>query len=262
MSDNSLNLNKTGLVSVTFRNLSPEGIVDLIQKEHLDAIEWGGDVHVPHGDIAQAKKVASLTRDAGLQTAAYGSYYRMGVSEGNGLRFESVLASAVELGAPVIRVWAGKWGSDVIGDADKAHVLHDALRIAEMAAAAGIKIGLEFHGNTLNDTPSAARELFATLNHPNMFSLWQPLPTLSLEEQDESLSVVLPRLCHLHVYHMLPKSPVELLPLVDGIKNWKRWFTQVEEAKGAVTGLLEFVRGNSLEQYSADADALRQIFEK
>jgi hypothetical protein len=61
---------------------------------------------------------------------------------------------------------------------------------------------------------------------------------------------------------MLPKSPVELLPLVDGIKNWKRWFTQVEEAKGAVTGLLEFVRGNSLEQYSADADALRQIFEK
>jgi len=262
MSDNSLNLNKTGLVSVTFRNLSPEGIVDLVQKEHFDAIEWGGDVHVPHGDIARAKKVASITRDAGLQTAAYGSYYRLAVSQENGLPFESVLASAVELGVPVIRVWAGKWGSDVIGEADKAHVLHDALRIAEMAAGVGIKIGLEFHGNTLNDSPSAARELFATLNHTNIFSLWQPLPTLSLEEQDESLSVVLPRLCHLHVYHMLPTAPVEMLPLAGGIKTWKRWFTQVKEAKGAVTGLLEFVRGNSLEQYSADAEALRQIFEK
>lgn len=255
-------MNKIGLVSVTFRNLSAEKIVEIVQKEQLDAIEWGGDVHVPHGDIAQAKRVASITRDAGLQTAAYGSYYRAGVSEENGLPFEPVLASAVELGAPVIRVWAGKWGSDLIGEAEKAHVWDDTWRVAELANAAGIKIGLEFHGNTLNDTPAAARELFTKLNHPNIFSLWQPLPTLSLEEQEESLSVVLPRLCHLHVYHMLPKSPVALLPLVDGIKNWKRWFTQVKVAKGAVTGLLEFVQGNSLEQYSADAEALRQIFEK
>lgn len=255
-------MNKTGLVSVTFRNLSAEKIVEIVQKEQLDAIEWGGDVHVPHGDIAQAKKVASITRDAGLQTVAYGSYYRAGFSEENGLPFEPVLASAVELGAPVIRVWAGKWGSDVISEADKALVLQDSLRIAEMAAADGIKVGLEFHGNTLNDSPSAARELFAKLNHPNIFSLWQPLPTLSREEQDESLSVVLPRLCHLHVYHLLPKAPVELLPLADGIRIWKQWISQITEAKGAVTGLLEFVKGNSLEQYSADAEALRQFFEK
>jgi 3-dehydroshikimate dehydratase len=254
-------MNKTGLVSVTFRSLSPENIVDIAQKEQFNAIEWGGDVHVPHGDVARAKEVASMTRDAGLQTAAYGSYYRAGASEENGLQFERVLATAIDLDAPVIRVWAGKWGSDVIGEADKAHVLADALRIADMAAGGEIKIGLEFHGNTLNDTPAAARDLFAVLDHPNIFSLWQPLPTLSLEEQDESLSAVLPRLCHLHVYHMLPKAPVEMLPLADGVKTWRRWVSQIKEVKGTVTGLLEFVRGDSLEQFSADAEALRQIFE-
>ncbi|MCU0793379.1 MAG: sugar phosphate isomerase/epimerase [Opitutaceae bacterium] len=100
-----------GLVSITFRKLSPVEIVGLVRKAGLRGIEWGGDVHAPHGDIGRAREVRALTEDAGLKVAAYGSYYRAGWSEANGLSFKHVLDSAVELGAPTIRVWPGNKGS-------------------------------------------------------------------------------------------------------------------------------------------------------
>ena len=69
-----------GLVSVSFRQLPAEEIVRLCAECGLEAVEWGGDIHVPHGDCATAEKVSGLTEAAGLRTAAYGSYYRCGVS--------------------------------------------------------------------------------------------------------------------------------------------------------------------------------------
>ncbi len=41
---------RAGLVSVTFRQLSPEEIVRVAREAGLTVIEWGGDVHVPPGD--------------------------------------------------------------------------------------------------------------------------------------------------------------------------------------------------------------------
>ena len=147
-----------GLVSITFRNLSPQEIVDLVVKAGLSSIEWGGDIHVPHGDIAQAKKVRQQTLDAGLSVAAYGSYYRIGVSEGKGLPFASVLESAVALGAPTIRVWAGEKGSAETTAVERAAIVADAIRIAELAQAQNVAISLEYHGGTLTDTRDSVRQ--------------------------------------------------------------------------------------------------------
>ena len=72
---------KTGLVSITFRKKKPEEIVALAAKGGLEGIEWGGDVHVPHGDMAAAKNARLLTTGAGIEVAAYGSYYRVAHSE-------------------------------------------------------------------------------------------------------------------------------------------------------------------------------------
>src|SRR2546421_12786695 len=65
-----------GLVSVTFRQLAPAAVVDLAVRAGLCGIEWGADVHVP--DVPAARRVASLTGDAGLVVACYGSYPRPG----------------------------------------------------------------------------------------------------------------------------------------------------------------------------------------
>ena len=97
-----------GLVSITFRQLSVTEIIALVTQAGLAAVEWGGDIHAPHGDEAQAQAIARMGADAGLRVAAYGSYYRVGHPETG--PFEAVLASAVALGAPHIRVWPGQPG--------------------------------------------------------------------------------------------------------------------------------------------------------
>ena len=92
---------KGGIVSVTFRQLSPERIISLVSEGGLSAVEWGGDVHVPHGDLATARDVGRWTRNAGLEVASFGSYYKAGESEEAGLPFTSVLETASALGAPL-----------------------------------------------------------------------------------------------------------------------------------------------------------------
>src|SRR5689334_8415517 len=82
-----------GLCSVSFRNLSAAEVVALAKQAHLRGIEWGGDVHVPHGEVETAKAVRDLTLAAGLGVPSYGSYYVVSESEKQGLHFQSVLES-------------------------------------------------------------------------------------------------------------------------------------------------------------------------
>jgi hypothetical protein len=93
----------------------------------LGAIEWGGDVHVPPGDLARAREICHITRDAGLSVVAYGSYLRLG--ENDQPDFCAVVETTRELGAPAVRVWAGKRGS---AGADEAY----RRRVAGRCAAA------------------------------------------------------------------------------------------------------------------------------
>ncbi|HWD79704.1 MAG TPA: xylose isomerase, partial [Kribbella sp.] len=64
---------RTGLVSVTFRQLAVEQVMEVAAGAGLSAIEWGGDIHVPLGNLVNAKRVRNLTEVHGLQVAAYGS---------------------------------------------------------------------------------------------------------------------------------------------------------------------------------------------
>ena len=126
---------KTGLVSISFRKLTPEEIVPLAVRCGLECIEWGSDVHVPVGDSERARQVGELTRQAGLEVSCYGSYYRLTDAEGAP---DDVVATAKALGAPLIRVWAGILGSAAATEADRAMVVRNARRIADLAAADGI----------------------------------------------------------------------------------------------------------------------------
>ena len=84
MSEGGPNVLTSGLVSITFRQLTPEQIVDLVAETGLAAIEWGGDVHVPHGEVAPARDVRRRTEEAGLIVASYGSYLRVGHDDPGG----------------------------------------------------------------------------------------------------------------------------------------------------------------------------------
>lgn len=51
---------KPGLVSITFRQFGVEKIIELVKTAQLKYIEWGGDIHAPHGDVDRAKQVGEL----------------------------------------------------------------------------------------------------------------------------------------------------------------------------------------------------------
>jgi len=251
---------RAGLVSVTFRQLAPRDVIGLAKETGLTVLEWGGDVHVPAGDVVRAQEVAAMTREAGLETVCYGSYYRVGHEGEDGtVPFAGVLETAVALEAPRIRVWAGKQGSDASDGTYFERVCADALRIAGLGARAGVEVAFEFHGGTLNDDAEAATKLLAALPHPNLRSLWQPLVSLDAVGQAESLAVVLPRLAHVHAYQWRPGHPVDRRPLAEGLGLWRAWLGTMKLAGRSPDVLLEFVRGDDPSALREDAAHLLEL---
>lgn len=245
-----------GLVSITFRRLAPEDVIGLVARAGLKAIEWGGDIHVPHGDEARAREVGELTRAAGLTVAAYGSYYRIGHSDQDGLPFAKVLASARALAVPVIRVWAGTKGS---ADADTAYadwIAREARRIAAEAEDAGIRVALEFHGGTLTDTTESAVRLLESAGHPNLRTLWQPARAWKPEVRSQSLRAIGPWLEHVHVFHWADDGARQ--PLAEGAAHWVPWLREAGRLRPGCAALIEFVVGDQPASFLDDAAALKE----
>lgn len=247
---------KTGLVSVTFRKLSPEEIIKLVVQAGLDGIEWGGDIHVPHGDAGRAREIGEKTRDAGLSVASYGSYYYVGCEKEKNLPFERVLESALELKAPIIRVWAGNRASAAADQAWWDTVITDAARIGQMALEQGIKVAFEYHANTLTDTRESAYRLLKEINHPNIYSYWQPPVGWSMEECLDGLNKILPWLTHVHTYQWKER---EKRPLEEGVSIWTEYMKVIKQVEGDRYSMIEFVKDDAPEQFLKDADALKKI---
>ncbi len=241
----------SGLVSITFRKLGPAEVVALVRRAGLRGIEWGGDIHVPHGELARAREVRELTGEAGLVVAAYGSYYRAGHSESAGLPFGKVLESALELGAPLIRVWAGAAGSEEMDEEARWHIVMDLRRIAELAMKAGVRVAAEFHGGTINDTNASSSRLLLEVDHPNFSSYWQPLTGMSDGECLEGLRALGPSLAHLHVFQWV--TPQDRRALAEGTARWAEFLQAAREVPGDRYALLEFVQDDAPENFLRDA---------
>jgi len=248
-----------GLVSISFRSLSPEKIIRLCVQAKLGAIEWGGDIHVPPGDANRAREVGRLTREVGLVVSAYGSYYRLGQGE-KAAPVEDVLTSAAGLAAPTIRVWAGSKGSADCSPQERREVIDDALRVAQLAARAGITVCLEYHDGTLTDTRASVRSLLKELDHPNIEFLWQPSHDETVEECAGRLLDVLPRLRNVHVFHWWPTHK-ERHPLAVGEDRWRTYIDIIREAAKPVDLLLEFVTNDSPAHLLEDAATLQRLLE-
>ncbi len=246
----------TGLVSITFRKLSPQEIINMVVKAGLSGIEWGGDIHVPHGNSECAREVYRMTTDAGLKIAAYGSYYHVGCEEQTGIPFGRVLDTACELNAPTIRVWAGNRSSQDADEAWWAKVVDETHRISEMAKVSGITISFEYHGNTLTDTGESALRLMKAVGGSNVASYWQPPGGVDFKQQIEGLKQILPWVGNIHVFWW---NKSKRQPLADGIDAWKKYMELIRSVKGDRFCMIEFVRDDDANQFLEDATALKQI---
>ncbi|MDE0327983.1 MAG: sugar phosphate isomerase/epimerase [Anaerolineaceae bacterium] len=243
-----------GLVSITFRQLEPARIVTLAQEAQLASIEWGGDLHAPPGDERRARQLASMTRDAGLLVSAYGSYFRLRDEAEEEAPFEAVLATALALGAPVIRVWAGDAGPDATSPGERERIMERARRVCALASAVGTSVDFEFHRNTLTETSVMASLLLREVKGAGVY--WQPRNGWLPQENLLALEAVSPRLGNVHCFHWWPTSR-DRLPLRDGEADWRLYLDRLAALPGERQVSLEFVRDESPEQFLRDAATLR-----
>jgi 3-dehydroshikimate dehydratase len=255
---------KAGLVSITYRSLSPREIVDLCVDAQLQGIEWGGDIHVPHGDVSIAREVGNMTRDNGLEVACYGSYYRC--DNDASVAFEKVLESAVELQTPLIRVWAGAVDAHEAQTADFARVLVDLERISEMAKAHHIGITTEYHGGTLTANGESARHLL-DMGAGHFSSLWQPLRRKAgfhpeIEANLAELDLVTPYLSNVHVYEWRDDEEGKRHAFsLDSSVQWERYIEKLKEVGDERFLLLEYVPDDAPKNLKIEAAALRRLLE-
>lgn len=251
---------KTGLVSITFRDLPPREIIDLTTRAGLQGIEWGGDVHVPHGDFRKAKAVGQMCRDFGLEVYSYGSYYYLGKSQCEGLDFNTVLETAVNLGIDMIRIWAGRIGSATADSAYREQIIQEAQEIAKIASKERVRLSFEFHRDTLTDTAESTLGLFEQINRENMLTYWQPVNSMSFENRKNTLGAVLPYLSNVHVFHWACDQDVaERLPLQDGIEQWQQYISIISKTAREHALMLEYTKDDSPEQFYRDAQKLKEM---
>lgn len=242
-------MNMFGLTSATFRTLPPEEIIALAAGAGLGCIEWAGDVHVPPDDLSTALRVGEQTRRGGLSVCSYGSYYRLC----EGQDFFPVLSAAKALGAPNIRVWAGGKPPDQADDGDFARAAHELGLICDLAAEARLSVSLEYHRWTLSQTPEGVLRLLSMTSRPNLFTYWQSNPELTADENEAALKAVSPHLSALHIFHW--RTDNTRLPLSAGAEDWGRYLRVAGKERPL---LLEFVAGDTIKQFLADAATLKQ----
>lgn len=250
---------KSGLVSISFRKFSIDKIISIVKQAKLECIEWGGDVHVPHGDVKTAAEVRKKCDDAGIKLPSYGSYYRAGETENNP-EFSDVLASAIELGVQTIRVWAGKKGSADASPEYRQQVVDDLTRCGRLAAKENISISLEYHGGTLTDTDESAVKLMQELSGANVLLYWQPAVNKTVEYRLKSLQNILPQLTHIHIFHWVPTADhYERRPLSEGAAEWQKYLKLASAVQGDHCVMMEFVKDDSEQQFYDDAEALNKL---
>lgn len=242
-----------GVVSATFKKKSAEEVIALAVKAGLEAVEWSEGFHVTCGDVTGASRLAALTAINGLKVAAYGSYYRLGT----GMDFCSRIRTAKALGARFIRIWGGEKASSSLTKDERSALVSEARAIASEAGREGLTAALEWHKNTVTDTNESGLRFLDEVDSPYLRTLWQPATALSVQERTEGLKGIGARLVNLHVFYWDENGR---LPLSGGEDDWLGYFSAVDGRDHYA--LLEFVKGDSPEQFLEDASVLKEWLRK
>ena len=248
---------KTGIVSVTFRQLSPTEILSLVKKAGLDGIEWGSDIHVPAGELSHAKKVGELTKKQGLEVFSYGTYYRIGEKQDYLPAFRNYLDTALALGTSHMRVWAGIQDSEKYTEEQYSACVAEAQKVADISNQYGIHLSCECHGGSLTNRPSASLRFVREVNRDNFHLYWQPNQFESVDYNKKGLSLTLPYVTNLHVFTW---NAQQRFPMKEGKEIWAEYMKLL--SGGRHNFLLEFVLQDDPKQFLEDAQVLKELLEE
>ncbi|MFW5745526.1 MAG: sugar phosphate isomerase/epimerase family protein [Spirochaetota bacterium] len=173
---------KAGVCTIAFKDRPLEEALAVIRDAGARGIElWGRAPHLP-ADQAGRRALRRRIGEAGLELCALGSYYR---PEGFGGDRRSepeadpvfVLEAARDLGAPVVRIWAGARDYEACVLDERAAIVEEIRRFADEAAGCGVKVVLERHNGTLTNSWDSAGRVIDEIAHENVALCYQvPYP--------------------------------------------------------------------------------------
>ncbi len=247
-------MHKTGVVSVSFRPLSPEEILQGMVTAGLKNIEWGSDVHAPCADDARLEELVELMKKYDITCSSYGGYFRLGVTPIEEL--PGYLKATKKLGTNICRIWAGKARLEEMTPEWRSMMIEEGRKAAKLAEEAGVILCMECHRGTMTQTKEYALELMEGVNSPNFRTYWQPNPDESDEENIAYIRMLKPYIEHIHVFYWPNNVRVSL---ENGIEPWKMYMKEFEGEEKTL--LLEFMYDGQITTLPAEAGFLRQIVE-
>lgn len=240
-----------GLVSISFRGLSPKEILHEMKKSGLTHIEWGSDVHAPNDNLENLEYLVSLGKEYGITCCSYGTYFNLGVDNTDEL--EKYIKAAKILGTDILRLWCGDKGSAEYSEWEREALILECKKAAKIAEKHNVKFCLECHNWTYTDTKDSALWLIKEVSSPNFLMYWQPNQFKTFDENIQYIKALKPYITILHVFNWEGKNR---LPLQDGINTWQEYLKVFGEDK---TLLLEFVPDDKIETLSKEVKALKEI---
>ena len=243
----------TGLVSISFRENSPEEIMKACVAAGLRYVEWGSDVHAPCNNSEKLKNILQLQAQYGISCCSYGTYFRLGVTPVEEL--PQYFEAAKVLGTNIVRIWVSDQHPWVLTQEQKDALFADARRAAKMAEEAGIILCMECHDWTYTETKESALELMRAANSPAFKMYWQPNQYETIEENLAYASLLKDYIVHIHVFQWKGR---DMFPLEDGVQEWQDY---LKEIPGDHFTLLEHMPDHKIETLEREAKTLFKILD-
>lgn len=247
-------MKKCGLVSISFRSLTPEQILPLVRNAGLAGIEWGSDVHAPPDNEENLRKIARMQAEAGLVCTSYGTYFRIGKDMPEEIL--SYIRAATVLGTDILRLWCGTKGYAQYTAEEKEALFADCRALAGYAAQHNVRLCMECHNNTFTDTPEGALELMQAVDSPFFGMYWQPNQYRTVEQNVSYARAIAAYTTQIHVFQWKRE---EKFPLALGKEEWQRYLSAFE---GEHWLLLEFMPDGKSETLAREAQTLLHWMEE
>ncbi len=243
-----------GLVSISFRNLSPEEIIKEAKNAGLSCIEWGSDVHAPRDDYTKLRQIAELQKQSNIFCCSYGTYFRLGRDSTEELT--EYIEAAKILGTDILRLWCGTKASSEYTSDEEGQLFEECKKAAVVAEKHGVVLCMECHNGTYTDTKEGAIKLMQQISSPALRMYWQPNQFTDNEENKRYARLISSFTKVIHVFNW---SATERFPLEDAVGLWKEYLSHFNKNQ---TLLLEFMPDDSITSLKAEAESLRKITER
>ena len=241
----------TGLVSISFRSLTPEQIVDYMQEAGLRYVEWGSDVHAKKEDQEALHRIAALQQEKGILCTSYGTYFHLGKDPIKEL--PEYIAAAKILGTNILRLWCGNKKSTDYTQEEKVAFFEECRAAARIAEENDVIFCMECHNNSYTQLLEGALELMEAVNSPAFRMYWQPNQNSSVAENIDYANRIAQYTVHIHAFKWIGSKKY---PLAEGAADWTEY---LKAFQGEHALLLEFMPDDRPESLKQEAATLQQL---